>query len=301
MSPPPPVTPEEARVVLVIGVIGSGTMGHGIAQVLAQAGYEARLCDVDERLVTDAIGKIRVSLDKGVLRGKIDRGTRDAALSRIKATTSLIEAVRDADLVIEAVPEKLELKREIFATMDRAAPERAILATNTSSLSVAAIAKVARDPSRVLGMHFFNPVPVMKLLEIVRHETTSDAATATARALGVAIGKEPIVVRDVAGFASSRLGIAIGLEAMRMAESGVATIPDIDKAMKLGYGHPMGPLELSDLVGLDVRLAIADYLEKEIGPSFKPPELLKRMVQEGKLGKKVGEGFYKWKDGKIQG
>jgi 3-hydroxybutyryl-CoA dehydrogenase len=202
-------------------------------------------------------------------------------------------------VVVEAVPESLELKRRIFAEIDAAAPARALLATNTSSLGVGAIAGATGRPERVVGMHFFNPVHLMKLVEIVRPDGATDDAVALARAIGARLGKEPIVVRDVPGFASSRLGVLLGLEAARMLEAGVATAADIDTAMRLGYGHPMGPLELGDLVGLDVRLAIALHLERELGPQFRPPELLKRLVAEGKLGKKTGAGFYRWRDGKI--
>jgi 3-hydroxybutyryl-CoA dehydrogenase len=201
--------------------------------------------------------------------------------------------------VIEAVPERIELKREIFATVDRAAPAHALLATNTSSLPVAQIAASVRDGSRLVGMHFFNPVHVMKLVEVVRHAGASDAAVALAVALSEKMGKTPITVTDSPGFASSRLGLVIGLEAMRMVEQGVASPADIDTAMKLGYGHPMGPLELTDLVGLDVRLGIAEYLTTAIGPGFSPPQILRDKVAAGKLGKKTGEGFYRWSaDGK---
>jgi len=201
--------------------------------------------------------------------------------------------------VIEAVPEHLELKREIFATVDRAVGAHALLATNTSSLPIGEIAKAVRHPSRLVGMHFFNPVHVMKLVEVVRHRASDMAMVDLAVALAVTMGKTPIVVADSPGFASSRLGIVIGLEAMRMVEEGVASPADIDTAMKLGYGHPMGPLELTDLVGLDVRLGIAEYLATAIGPTFTPPEVLRDKVAAGKLGKKTGEGFYRWSpDGK---
>jgi 3-hydroxybutyryl-CoA dehydrogenase len=201
--------------------------------------------------------------------------------------------------VIEAVPERIELKREIFAVVDAAAPAHALLATNTSSLPVAQIAESVRDGSRLVGMHFFNPVHVMKLVEIVRHAGSSDAAVALAVALSEKLGKTPITVTDSPGFASSRLGLVIGLEAMRMVEQGVASSADIDTAMKLGYGHPMGPLELTDLVGLDVRLGIAEYLSGAIGAAFTPPQILRDKVAAGKLGKKTGEGFYRWSsDGK---
>jgi 3-hydroxybutyryl-CoA dehydrogenase len=224
---------------------------------------------------------------------------RDAALARLTESDDVTAAVAGADCVIEAVPERMDLKREIFEAIDRAAPAHALLATNTSSLPIADIAAAVADPSRVVGMHFFNPVHVMKLVEVVRHPRASDAAVALAVALSEKLGKTPITVTDSPGFASSRLGLVIGLEAMRMVEQGVASPADIDTAMKLGYGHPMGPLELTDLVGLDVRLGIAEYLTGALGPAFTPPQVLRDKVAEGKLGKKTGEGFYRWSpDGK---
>lgn len=285
------VAAEEVR---RVAVLGAGTMGHGIAQVCAMAGFEVALCDVEERIVVAGIARIRDHLDKGVEKKKVTPAQREEALARIRATASVEDAVREADLVVEAIPERLDLKRETFAVVDRAAPGRALLATNTSSLSVGAIAGATARPERVVGMHFFNPPHLMKLVEVVRHERASEEAVELARKLAHRMGKEPIVVRDVPGFASSRLGLVLGLEAIRMVEQGVASPHDIDTAMKLGYGHPMGPLELTDHVGLDVRLAIAEYLEKELGPTFRPPELLRKLVAEGKLGKKTGEGFYRW-------
>jgi 3-hydroxybutyryl-CoA dehydrogenase len=205
------------------------------------------------------------------------------------------EAVRGADLVIEAAPESIELKERIFSEVDRSAPDHAILATNTSSLSIGRIASVVRDPERFVGMHFFNPVHIMALVEVVWGPKTASATRDRAVAFVRRLGKEPIVVKDAPGFASSRLGIVLGMEAIRMVEQEVATADDIDKAMELGYRHPMGPLRLTDLVGLDVRLGIAEYLHETIGSdAFRPPELLRRMVSEGKLGKKSGKGFYSW-------
>lgn len=283
-----------------LAVLGAGTMGHGIAHVAATAGLEVRLYDVTEAAAAGGRAKIAANLDKGVALGKVEAAARDAALARVSATGSLEAACADVDLVIEAVPEQLELKRELFAAVDRAAPPRALFATNTSSLPVAAIAASVAEPARVVGMHFFNPVHLMKLCEVVHHPGSALTAIETAVGLARAWGKSPIVVKDSPGFASSRLGIALGLEAIRMVEEGVASPDDIDTAMKLGYGHPMGPLELTDLVGLDVRLGIADYLSDAIGPAFEPPELLRRLVADGKLGKKTGEGFYRWVDGKKQ-
>ncbi len=281
-------------------VIGAGTMGHGIAHVAALAGIEVRLHDAIPGGAAGGIGKIEKNLAKGVELGKLAAADRDAALGRIRAVDELAAACAGSDAVVEAVPEKLELKRELFAAVDRAAPEHALLATNTSSLPIAQIATAVRRSARLVGMHFFNPVHVMKLVEVVRHAGSDPAAVALAVALAERFGKTPIVVTDSPGFASSRLGLVIGLEAMRMVEQGVASPADIDTAMKLGYGHPMGPLELTDLVGLDVRLGIAEYLTTAIGPAFTPPQILRDKVAAGKLGKKSGEGFYRWSEGKRQ-
>lgn len=285
-----------------IAVVGAGTMGGGIAHVAALTGFAVHLYDAVAGAAAQGIARIRKNLDKGVELGKVAAADRDAAVARIQAFDDLAAACQGADCAIEAVPEILELKREIFATLDRSTPAHALLATNTSSLPVAQIAASVRDPSRVVGMHFFNPVHVMKLVEVVRHAGSDPAAVALAVALSERFGKTPITVADSPGFASSRLGLVIGLEAMRMVEQGVASAADIDTAMKLGYGHPMGPLELTDLVGLDVRLGIAEYLSGAIGPAFAPPAVLREKVAAGQLGKKTGEGFYRWSsDGKRLG
>jgi 3-hydroxybutyryl-CoA dehydrogenase len=281
-----------------VAVLGAGTMGHGIAQVCAQAGMRVRLRDVDDGALERGLAGVRGSLEKMVAKGKIDGAARDAALGAIERTTDLAAAVRDADLVVEAIPERMELKLETFREIDRAAPAHALLGTNTSSLSVTEIAGATKRPERVVGLHFFNPVPVMELLEIVRGLRTSDASIVEARAFGTKIGKRPIVVKDSPGFATSRLGVILGVEAIRMLETGVASAEDIDLAMELGYRHPMGPLKLGDLVGLDVRLAILEHLHKELGEQFRPPALLRQMVRAGKLGRKTGEGFYKYDDKK---
>jgi 3-hydroxybutyryl-CoA dehydrogenase len=284
-----------------IAIIGAGTMGHGIAHVCAVMGAEVRVYDAMHGAARAGIDKITKNLAKGVELGKVTAAARDAALARLSAVDTIAAAVEGADCVIEAVPERMDLKREIFEAIDRAAPAHALLATNTSSLPIADIAASVADPSRVVGMHFFNPVHVMKLVEVVRHPRASDAAVALAVALSEKLGKTPITVTDSPGFASSRLGLVIGLEAMRMVEQNVASPADIDTAMKLGYGHPMGPLELTDLVGLDVRLGIAEYLTGALGPAFTPPQVLRDKVAAGKLGKKTGEGFYRWSpDGKRQ-
>ncbi len=278
-----------------ITVIGVGTMGHGIAQVAAAAGATVHMNDVSAEAIDKGMSAVRANLDKGIEKGKVTEEQRDAVVGRLVAAPDLDAAAAASDLVIEAAPESLELKRKIFARIDAVAPAHAILASNTSSLPVTKIAAATGRPDKVLGMHFFNPVHIMKLLEIVRADTTSQETVDTIVAFGEEMGKDPIVVRDAPGFASSRLGLVIGLEAMRMLEQQVASPEDIDKAMTRGYGHPMGPLKLTDLVGLDVRLAIAEYLHEELGvEAFRPPEILRRMVAEGKLGKKSGQGFYTW-------
>jgi 3-hydroxybutyryl-CoA dehydrogenase len=281
--------------IATVCVVGSGTMGRGIAQNAAASGLDVVLVDADPQALARGMDAIRDVLAGLVGKAKIDATSRNATLSRIGTAPSATAGAAGADLVVEAVPESLDLKMTVFRDLDGAAPAHAILATNTSSLPVGAIAAATGRPARVVGMHFFNPVPVMPLLEVVQAEATSDATVEAAVAVGRRMGKDPIVVRDRPGFATSRLGVLLGLEAIRMLEQGVASAEDIDKAMTLGYRHPMGPLRLSDLVGLDVRLAIAEHLERALGSSaFTPPELLRRMVAQGKLGKKSGEGFYRW-------
>ncbi len=276
------------------GVVGAGTMGHGIAHVCALAGYQVVLQDPIEGAAQKGLEKIKKNLDVGVEKKKVEPAARDAALARITATASLSDVAK-CQLVIEAAPEKMELKKQIFGELSKLCAPDAVLATNTSSLSVTEIAAAATNPGRVVGMHFFNPVHLMKLLEVVRAFQTSDDTLAASRAFAEKIGKTLVVVKDSPGFASTRLGLAVGLEAIRMVEEGVASPQDIDTAMELGYGYPMGPLKLGDLVGLDVRLAISEYLFAELGnPAFRPPQLLKKMVRAGKLGKKSGEGFYKY-------
>ncbi len=280
-----------------VAVLGAGTMGHGIAQVCAAAGCAVRLQDVSDAAVEAGLERIRGNLEKGIERGKVTEAQRDAALDAITTTTAIGEAVSGADLVIEAAPESIELKETIFGEVDANAPGHAILASNTSSLSIGRIAGAVSDPGRFLGMHFFNPVHIMALVEVVWGPETSDATRDAAVAFARRLGKEPIVVKDAPGFASSRLGIVLGMEAIRMVEQGVASPEDIDKAMELGYRHPMGPLKLTDLVGLDVRLGIAEYLHETLdSDAFAPPALLRSMVDDGRLGKKSGRGFYDWSD-----
>jgi 3-hydroxybutyryl-CoA dehydrogenase len=289
-----PIVP--AAEIRTAAVLGAGTMGHGIAHVLAQSGIEVRLYDIAASAVEKGLAGIRANLEKGVAKGKLSAAERDAALARLSGTTKLDEAVAGVQCVVEAVPEKLELKQKLFAELGAKLSAEVLLATNTSSLPISRIASVTPSAERVVGMHFFNPVHIMSLVEVVVTERSSQAAVATAVGLGRRMGKEPIVVKDSPGFASSRLGVLLGLEAIRMVESGVASAEDIDKALTLGYGHPMGPLRLTDLVGLDVRLAIADYLQKEFGERFAAPALMREMVQRGELGRKSGKGFYEWKD-----
>ena len=285
----------EPPTVQTVAVVGAGTMGRGIAQVAAQRGYAATLHDADPDQLLHARAWVETTLAKGVERGKVSESERSEALERLRFEGDLDQAVIDADLVIEAVPEDIALKRELFGELDAHCSAPAILASNTSSLSIAAIAESTARPERVVGLHFFNPVHVMKLVEIIVLEGTDAGVREALLDFVRALDKVPIVVRDTPGFATSRLGIALGLEAMRMLEEGVASATDIDTAMELGYNHPMGPLKLTDLVGLDVRLAIADHLARSIDPArFAAPRILRDLVARGKLGKKSGEGFYRW-------
>jgi 3-hydroxybutyryl-CoA dehydrogenase len=280
----------------VVAVIGAGTMGHGIAQVSAAAGYPVRLYDVDSQVAAAGVAKIERNLDEGIERGKVTEAAKRTALANLNPTGDLDQACDGANLVIEAVPEKLALKHEVLGRAASAVAEGAILATNTSSLSIAAVAEPLPRPERVVGTHFFNPVHIMKLLEIIVAPQTAPGVLEATRGYAERIGKQSITIQDVPGFATSRLGLVIGLEAIRMIEQGVGSAEDIDKAMTLGYGFPMGPLRLTDLVGLDVRLHIAEYLSRNLPDAqhFEPPALLRQMVEQGKLGKKSGQGFYTW-------
>ncbi|HJN75859.1 MAG TPA: 3-hydroxyacyl-CoA dehydrogenase family protein [Myxococcota bacterium] len=276
-----------------IAILGAGTMGHGIAHVSALAGYEVGLFDISGEAIDSGLARIKANMEGGLARGKLGEGDMNAALARISGGTDLAAICEDVDLVIEAVPERIELKQELLSEVQHMTS--GILATNTSSLSIAKIAEAVDDPSRVLGLHFFNPVHIMKLLEIVVQPRTSAEVLASCKSYGESIGKQCITVRDVPGFATSRLGVCLGMEAIRMVEQGVASAADIDAAMVLGYRHPLGPLKLGDLIGLDVRMQVGEYLAKELdNPAFEPPELLRRMVAEGRLGQKTGRGFYDW-------
>ncbi|NHN40241.1 3-hydroxyacyl-CoA dehydrogenase family protein [Halorubellus sp. JP-L1] len=284
-----------------ISVLGAGTMGHGIAQVSAMAGHDVTMRDIESGILEDGLDAIEANLQGGVDRGKVTADEKTAALDRIDTTTDLDSAVAGADLVVEAVPEQMEIKQSTFEDVEAAVDDDAIIASNTSSLSVTEIASVLDDPSRAIGLHFFNPVHIMGLVEVVVPEQASERTVRFGSDFAEDLGKEAVVVRDTAGFASSRLGVALGVEAIRMLEEGVASPRDIDAAMELGYNHPMGPIELGDVVGLDVRLDILEHLREELGERFKPPQSLRRKVRAGKLGKKTGEGYYVWEDGEVVG
>ena len=284
-----------------VAVIGAGTMGAGIAQVCAQAGWDTRLFDAFPDGLQRGMERIEAFWEKGIARGKTTPEQRDVWAGHLTAVGDLGQAVSDVDLVIEAVPELPELKQSVFAQLDALAPPHAVLGTNTSSLSIAEIAAATKRPERVIGMHFFNPVPIMQLLELVRHSSTSDATVALAEAAGAAMGKTTIVVKDVPGFATSRLGVVLGNEAIRMLADGVASAKDIDTAMVLGYKHPMGPLALTDLVGLDVRRDILLNLQRSFNDdAYAPHPLLERLVEQGRLGKKSGLGIYDWSSGEAE-
>ncbi len=279
-----------------VAVIGFGTMGTGIAQVFAQAGFSVVATDVSEEVLKRGLSTVwegPFGLRKAVERGRITEEQAREAFSRIATTTSLAEAVGDSDFVIEAVFEDLETKRRVFREADAAAPPHAILASNTSTLSVTALAAATGRPDRVVGMHFFNPPQVMRLVEVVRGLLTSDETVEVVKSLAERLGKVPVLCKDSPGFVANRIGVAAILEAIRLYESGVASAEDVDKAMKLGYNWPMGPLELADFIGLDVLLGIAEVLHRETGsPTYHPPPLLRRLVAAGHLGRKSGRGIH---------
>jgi 3-hydroxybutyryl-CoA dehydrogenase len=272
-------------------------MGHGIAYVAALAGCDVALTDSRADALLQARAKIDELLAGAMKRGRLTEEGRTLVAGRLHVERVLADALQGAGLVIEAVVEDLAVKQRLLAEIERAAPAGALLASNTSSFSIGQIATALEEPGRLVGMHFFNPVHVMKLVEIVTHGRAERSITDRAVTFALQLGKEPIVVKDSPGFASSRLGVVLGLEAMRMLEQGVASAEDIDKAMELGYNHPMGPLKLTDLVGLDVRLAIAEYLHATLKlPHYEPPRILRDKVKMGELGRKTGKGFYSWSD-----
>jgi 3-hydroxybutyryl-CoA dehydrogenase len=275
-----------------IAVLGAGIMGRGIAYASAVGGFRTFLQDSDGGALGKAVDEISATLEKGVALGKVDGATATAAHKRISPTRELSQAAGAADLVIEAVPENMNLKVEVFAALDRIAPQHALLASNTSSLSITEMAAATDRAPQVLGMHFFNPVPRMKLLEVVRGLETSDAAIAAACEVGTAMGKECVVVRESPGFVTSRINAMIGNEAFYMLQEGIASARDIDKALKLGLNHPMGPFELVDLVGLDTRLAILKHLHRTLGEKYRPCPLIEQYVASGRLGRKAGRGVY---------
>ena len=278
--------------VKTVGVVGCGLMGSGIVQVSAQSGLKAIVREADQALLDKGLGRIKKFLEDGVAKGKVTAEDRDRTLANIKGTTKL-EDLAGCDLVIEAVTENIALKREVFSTLDAVCASDAVLASNTSSLSVTEIASFTKRPERVLGLHFFNPVPLMKLVEIIRALSTNDAAFEKAKGYVETIGKTPVIAKDAPGFVVNRLLVPYLIDAIRVYESGLASKEDIDNGMKLGCGHPMGPLQLLDFVGLDTTLFIANIMFEEFREArFAPPPLLKRMVLAGHLGRKSGRGFY---------
>jgi len=281
-----------------VTVVGAGTMGAGIAQVCAQTGWRTRLFDAFPEALEHGMNAIEAFWDSGIERGKTTAEQKAEWSANLSSTSVLANAVDGADLVVEAIPERIELKQSVFQELESLAPGHAILATNTSGLPISEIAAATGCPDRVIGMHFFNPVPLMRLLEVVRHEGVSDETISAAESIGEAMGKTVILVRDVPGFATSRLGVVLGNEAIRMLAEGVASASDIDTAMRLGYRHPMGPLELSDLVGLDVRRDILNSLaDAFLDESYRPHSMLDRLVKAGDLGRKTGKGIYDWTSG----
>jgi 3-hydroxybutyryl-CoA dehydrogenase len=278
--------------VKTIAVIGAGTMGRGIAYASAQGGFHTVLEDVSEEVLAKAIKWIEEAFEDGVQRGKVETTARDAALKRITTSCAVNDAIREAELIIEAVPEELQMKHELFKLLDQSAKPNAVFASNTSSLPISHFTGGVNAPERCIGMHFFNPVPKMRLVEIVRTIHTSKETVETCQAVAHRMHKETVVVNEAPGFITSRINALIGNEAFTMLEAGTASAADIDKAIKLGLNHPMGPFELVDLVGLDVRLKILEYPQETLGEKYRPNALLRRYVDEGRLGRKTGRGVY---------
>jgi len=273
-------------------VLGAGIMGRGIAHVAATGGFDTVLNDVSDALLQKAKGQIKRDLEKGVELGKIERDTMNASLERLTLDTNVERAAEKADLVIEAIPERIELKLDVFARLDRACPARTVLASNTSALSITEMAGATKRPHQFIGMHFFNPVHKMKLVEIIRGLETNDATFQIAEAASRKMGKETVEVKESPGFVTSRINALIGNEAFYMLQEGIASARDIDKALKLGLNHPMGPFEMIDLVGLDTRLSILSFLHETLGEKYRPCPLLVKYVKAGRLGKKAGKGVY---------
>ena len=276
----------------IICVVGGGIMGRGIASAAAVGGYDVRLVDVSKEVLDLALSDIERSLDAGRARGKITDAEAAEALARISTHTDLESGAAPADCVIEAVPEILQLKLDTFKTLSHACSDHAVLATNTSALSITEIASVVKNPERVIGMHFFNPVPKMKLIEIVRGLETADKTTDIANTIGIRMGKQPVIINESPGFITTRVNASIGNEAFYMLQEGVASAEEIDRAIKLGLNHPMGPFEMVDLVGLDTRLSIMKYLHTVLGEKYRPCPLLEKYVKAGRLGRKVGKGVF---------
>lgn len=278
--------------VKTITVLGAGTMGHGIAHAAIAGGYDTRMYDVSQAAVDTGRGAIEQIVRKGVELGKVASGDADAMLKRLSVTTSLAAALADAGMIIEAAPEKIDLKLQLFQQIDRLAPAGVVIASNTSALSITEMAGSIRNPARVAGMHFFNPVHKMKLIEIVRALESAPAALEAIEEVARRMGKETVLVRESPGFITTRVNASIGNEAFYMLMEGVASARDIDKALKLGLNHPMGPFELVDLVGLDTRLSILEYLHASMGEKYRPCPLLAQYVKAGRLGRKAGRGVY---------
>ncbi len=277
-----------------IAVLGAGTMGHGVAHAAAASGFDTRLYDVSDTQLAKARSQIDGILRKAVDLGKLETPAADAAMLRLTTTSDIAAALGGVDLVIETAPERMDIKLSLFASIEAHAPSTTIVGSNTSALSITEMAGTLSDPSRVAGMHFFNPVHKMKLIEIVRALESSERALETIEAVSKRMGKETVLVREAPGFITSRVNASIGNEAFFMLMEGVATARDIDKALKLGLNHPMGPFELVDLVGLDTRLSILEYLHRSMGEKYRPCPLLAQYVKAGRLGKKVGKGVYEY-------